>query len=238
MRLHRFHVDNTVDPNRDNRLVDTSVVHQIRRVFRLQSSDKAIFFDGSGTDYEAEIVSMDKDSITFRVIAMRKIERHSVRKVALAVSLIRKDNFEWVVQKGTELGVSEFIPLVSDRSEKKGLNMERARTIMIEACEQSGRGDSPVIREPMSLKDFLAGEKRYILAFHTDATINGAVADFSPKNLPKAGEIIACIGPEGGWTDDEVELFKSKGASIARLDAPTLRAETAAIAVATLLLLV
>ncbi len=237
MRFQRFYVEKPIDSGKENSLPDAALAHQLRRVFRLQRGDKAIFFDGSGVDHVSEIVSVTKDTVTFRVLESRSADtadgfaRSLRRKVALAASLIKKDNFEWVVQKGTELGVSEFIPLVSERSEKKDINMERARKIMIEACEQSGRGDVPVIREPISLEDFLGHEKRETIAFHTE----GAV--FAPKDIPATDDIVACVGPEGGWTGGEVEAFKKKGATIVRLDAPILRAETAAVAIATLLLL-
>jgi 16S rRNA (uracil1498-N3)-methyltransferase len=231
MRLHRFYIDTAIYPAKDNSLHSPELVHQFRRVFRLQSGDKVIFFNGSGDDYESEIVSMTKEVIEFRIIETRSVKRQSEKRIALAVSLIKKDNFEWIVQKGTELGVSEFIPLVSDRSEKKGFNMERARKIMIEACEQSGRGDVPVVREPLSFKDFISNEVRDIVAFHTEG------ANFSLESISAIKDIVACVGPEGGWTEDEVVAFKEKGASVARLGAPVLRAETAAVAIATLLLL-
>jgi 16S rRNA (uracil1498-N3)-methyltransferase len=196
----------------------------------LHEGDQAVFFDGSGIDFVSEIVSMTKDSLEFRVIETQAVKPHSGLRLSLAVSLVKKDNFEWVVQKGTELGVSEFVPLVSERSEKKSFNMERAKKIMIEALEQSGRSDMPEIREPQSLADFLASENRRIVAFHTDAdsSIYGT--------LSKEGELVACIGPEGGGSDREVEMFREKKAPIAKLSAPILRAETAAIAVAAVLL--
>lgn len=162
------------------------------------------------------------------------LETHSVKpiptKLSLAVSLIKKDNFEWVIQKGTELGVSEFIPLVSDRSEKKGFNMERAQKIMIEAVEQSGRGDVPAILEPVDVEVFLETEKRGMVVFNTTGI------NFFSKNSKEKEDRVACIGPEGGWSEKEIEMFKNKGAEIVKLDTPVLRAETAAVAVATLFL--
>lgn len=230
MRLHRFYWKGPIFSEKDNLLSDAALVHQLRRVFRLHEGDKAIFFDGSGDEHEAEIVSMGDEMMSFRVLETKIVKQHSSLKLSLAMSLIKKDNFEWVIQKGTELGVSEFIPLVSDRSEKKGFNMERAQKIMIEACEQSGRADVPEIREPRSLEDFLASEARGIVAFHTEGS------SFKAVDAAKSGELVACIGPEGGWTEREIEMFKEKGAAVAKLDTPVLRAETAAISVAAILL--
>jgi 16S rRNA (uracil1498-N3)-methyltransferase len=231
MRLHRFFIDRAIEEAGVQHFSDAEMAHQLRRVFRLHEGDKAIFFDGSGTDHVCEIVSFAKDEVAVRVLESVPAKRFSDKKVALAMSLIKKDNFEWVIQKGTELGVSEFIPLISERSEKKGFNMERARKIMIEACEQSGRGDMPTVAEPVALQDFLAAERRPLAVFHTQG------AAMFPENIPGAKDIVICIGPEGGWSDAEIESFKEKGASAVRLNAPVLRAETAAVSAASLLLL-
>lgn len=230
MRLHRFYISSNIYKEKINSFSNPSLVHQLRRVFRLHEGDQAIFFDGTGNDYVSEIVSMTDRVIEFRVVEARVVKPHSSLRLSLAVSLIKKDNFEWVIQKGTELGVSEFIPLVSERSEKKGFNMERAKKIMIEAVEQSGRSSVAEIREPMSLEDFLAEEKRGIVAFHTEGE------SMVNEDVAKTGELVVCVGPEGGWSEKEVSLFRERGAAVVKLDAPVLRAETAAIAVATLFL--
>ena len=230
MRLHRFYLSSNIHKEKINSFSNPEIIHQLRRVFRLHEGDKAIFFDGTGSDYVSEIVSMTDAKLEFRVHETIAVKLHSPRHLSLAVSLIKKDNFEWVIEKGTELGVSEFVPLVSERSEKKGFNMERARKIMIEAVEQSGRSFVPVIREPITLSDFLAEERRPVVAFHPgeDNVIDEVAA--------KKGEVVACIGPEGGWSENEVALFKNKKAHMIGLNTPVLRAETAAISIAALFL--
>ncbi|MBI5134596.1 MAG: 16S rRNA (uracil(1498)-N(3))-methyltransferase [Candidatus Taylorbacteria bacterium] len=230
MRLHRFYVTSNISKEKINSFSNPGLVHQLRRVFRLHAGDKAIFFDGTGDDHVSEIVSMTDEKLEFRVLETSPVKPHSSLRLSLAVSLIKKDHFEWVIEKGTEIGVSEFIPVMSERSEKKGFNMERARKIMVEAVEQSGRTFVPEIREPMTLEEFLAGEKREVVAFHTEG------ADLADEDIVKTGELVACVGPEGGWSEREVEMFREKGAAIVKLNSPVLRAETAAIAVATLLL--
>jgi 16S rRNA (uracil1498-N3)-methyltransferase len=189
-----------------------------------------IFFDGSGDEHVCEIVSLTSTEVQYRVRETRSVRPHSGMKLCLAVSLIKKDNFEWVIQKGTELGVAEFVPLISERSEKKGFNIDRARRIMIEAVEQSGRADLPTIAEPVVLDEFLGALDRKAIAFHTDGK------KFDRAALPVSGDLVAFIGPEGGWSDKEVSMFREKGIEVAKLDTPVLRAETAAVAIATLLL--
>ena len=239
MRLHRFFTPLPIGEGEINSIPDPSIIHQMMKVLRLQVGDEVVFFDGSGNEYQSEIVLLDKNIMEFRVLKKNKVKIHSPLKLSLAFSLIKKDNVEWIIQKCTELGVSEFIPLISERSEKKGFNLERAQKIAIEASEQSGRGDIPKIREPQTLAEFLEAEKRKIIVFHTCGN------NFERENLLKSPdsnlsskppELIACIGPEGGWSEKEILFFKERGASTVSLNAPILRAETAAIIVAVLLL--
>ena len=196
----------------------------------MHAGSTVVFFDGTGLDYTCEIVSLEKAEVTFRVLETSAVKPFSDVKVSLVVSLIKKDNFEWIIQKGTELGVSEFIPVISERSEKKGFNIERATKIMVEALEQSGRSDTARVSEPVLLDDFLAEEKRSTIVFHVSGN------EFTQESIPGSGEIVLCIGPEGGWTENEVAKFSQKNARVVRLHSPVLRAETAAIAAATLFL--
>ncbi len=239
MRLHRFFTPLHIEEGKINSIPDLVVIHQMMKVLRLQIGNGVVFFDGSGNEYQSEIVSLDKDAVKFHIIKTNKVKIHSSLKLSLAFSLIKKDNVEWIIQKCTELGVSEFIPLVSERSEKKGFNLERAQKIAVEASEQSGRGDIPKIHEPKTLAEFLAIEKREIVAFHTKGNNfeKENLSEFPDSNLnPKSSELVACIGPEGGWSEKEISMFGEKGASIITLNTPILRAETAAVAVTTLLL--
>ncbi|MDO8579336.1 MAG: RsmE family RNA methyltransferase [bacterium] len=237
MRLHRFFTTLPIEEGETNSIPDPSIIHQMTRVLRLQTGDEVMFFDGSGNEYQSEIVLLDKNIMKFRVLKTIKIKRYSSLKLSLAFSLIKKDNVEWIIQKCTELGVSEFIPLVSERSEKKGFNLERAQKICIEACEQSGRGDIPKIREPQTLAEFLEAEKRKIIVFHTGGNnFERESLLKSPNSNSKLPELVVCIGPEGGWSEREISLFKEKGASIVSLNTPILRAETAAVAIIVLLL--
>ncbi len=230
MRLHRFYILADILKGQSNSFSSDSLVHQLSHVFRLHKGDNVIFFNGTGTDYECEIVSLEGDEVVFRTIETYPVKRQSEVRITIALSLIKKDNVEWVIQKCTELGVSEFVPVISERSEKKGFNSERATKIMIEALEQSGRSDMVKISEPMTLADFLESEKRKMFAFHVTGDT------FKKSDVPTVGEVVLCIGPEGGWSEKEMDMFKEKGAVISKLDTPVLRAETAAIAVATVFL--
>ena len=140
---------------------------------------------------------------------------------------------EWVVEKATELGVSKIVPIISDRSEKKGFNIERARKIAVEASEQCGRADVPEIREVENLE---ASIKNYSSAVVFDSS-GITKGDPWPEPSGQRSPLVIFIGPEGGWTSKEIERFKKEKMEIFSLGNLILRAETAAItALATLIL--
>jgi 16S rRNA (uracil1498-N3)-methyltransferase len=181
------------------------------------------------------ISSLRNLGATVGVLKKNKIADVNQRKnIWLCVALIKKDNFEWVVQKATELGVSHIVPIICEHSEKRKLNMDRMKKIAIESSEQSGRGDIPVIHVTTTISDLfesgvLPQEK---IVFHPSGIPFGQY-----KDSTSAGSFGAFIGPEGGFSDKEMALFKSYNIPIVSLGTQILRAETAAIAVSALLLL-
>ncbi len=145
------------------------------------------------------------------------------KEVYLIWSLLKKDKNDWVLQKATELGVSHFVPIIADRSEKTGFNVERAEKILIEAAEQCGRSDIPTVREPMQLHTVLEEFQGMPLFICEQGTEEPQIS------LDKLGLI---IGPEGGWSDAEKQLFKDRDIAHIALGDFTLRAETAAVVAA------
>ncbi|MFM2357586.1 MAG: hypothetical protein RJA61_323, partial [Candidatus Parcubacteria bacterium] len=137
-----------------------------------------------------------------------------------------------ILEKCTELGVTHFVPIISERSEKKNLNYERAQKIIKEASEQSGRGTLPELGETCVLQDVFEKYPMDFIAF-----------DFSGTKLENNkfqitnSKIGILIGPEGGWTERELQVFKDKHIPLFTLGNQVLRAETAAVAVSSLLLL-
>jgi 16S rRNA (uracil1498-N3)-methyltransferase len=152
------------------------------------------------------------------------------------------------VENATELGVSHVLPILSERSEKKSLNMERLQKIAVEASEQSGRGNIPIIHPITKLeesfdyvKSHIGGDKRAIdrvagslqmLAFHTEGEFFSAEANQPIRawRRPSTMQIALFVGPEGGWSEREVELFHKENIPVKCLGKQVLRAETAAIA--------
>jgi len=229
MRFHRFYFTEKVGNKTDLTIESAELANQINRVFRLKKGDGVIVFDGSGNDYECKIVDFNQESVMLKVGEGNPSRYIPARKVCLYQAIIKKDKFEWIVEKATELGVTDIIPVLAERSEKKSLNKERLQKIAIEASEQSGRGDVPVVHEISSPKltveiisDFI-GEK---IALHLEGlSLEVARVTFTHKAQPLA----IFIGPEGGWSPTEIDMFHTLKVPIYSLGKQILRSETAAV---------
>jgi 16S rRNA (uracil1498-N3)-methyltransferase len=220
MRLHRFYIEENLKVKNELTLRDDGFIHQLRDVFRLSADDQVILFDGQGIDYTFDIKMLSKKEINLEKVSEGK-SFIPEKKVILLMSLIKKDNFELVLEKGTELGVTHFVPVITERVQKKNIDMVRANKIIKEASEQCGRGDLPTIDESIDLEDAL---KAYpdLIAFDISG---GNLNDYK---LP-TNDYQLLIGPEGGWSDRELQMFSDKKMKIFKLGNTTLRAETAAI---------
>lgn len=229
MRLHRFYTSEKIGDKKELTINSADLANQIVRVFRLGAGDKVVIFDGSGNDYVCDILGASaREGVSLNIVEVRPSRYMPTRKVYLFQSIIKKDKFEWVVEKATELGVTDIVPLLAERSEKKDLNIERLRKIAIEASEQCGRGDVPVVHGVMTR---LSGLSEYNFR-KIVMDLNGEVATArSGLALTSSLETIGIfIGPEGGWSPSELEMFHKNGVTVCSLGKQVLRAETAAIA--------
>ncbi|MEX0930489.1 MAG: RsmE family RNA methyltransferase [Candidatus Paceibacterota bacterium] len=224
MRIDRFYLSEPVSGDIIT-VTDADVIHQWMRVFRMKKGSKLVVFDGSGAEYEAIIRTIQPEKAELDVAETRTVAPVEPA-ITLAVALIKRDKFEWVLEKGTELGVRQFVPLVADRSDKKDIKMERAQKIVVEAAEQSGRGDVPDISEPTATGDFVSNidtANTYVLDL-AGAPFHESVSKNTPATF--------LIGPEGGWSDSERELFLNAGLQSITLGSQILKTETAAVSVA------
>lgn len=220
MTLHRFYVGNDIEMKHNFWLHDEHLLHQWRKVLRFQTGEQVILFDGVTHDRLYKIVELTEREAHLEHVT--DLERKVPGKnVFLLFSLLKKDKNDWVLQKCTELGVSHFIPLIADRSEKTGFNVERAQKIVIEASEQCGRSDIPVVREPMHIETAIDGLQDKVMLYICEQD--------GPDGTEPAESIGVFIGPEGGWSDHEKSLFTQRGVKHLNLHDFTLRAETAAV---------
>jgi 16S rRNA (uracil1498-N3)-methyltransferase len=249
MRLHRFFLKEAIQGKSKILLTEESLIHQWKKVFRLAAGDSVILFDGSGSEYVCDIILLTKELAELQIKEKKELKspnsNNASKKLWLFASIIKKDNFEWIVEKATELGAHAIVPVLATRSEKKDLNQERLLKISVEASEQSGRGDVPEIYEPVSLQDAFAllkeqekttGEEIRAVAFDPSGT--SFSEEMRVPRSPYSGEVGALfIGPEGGFTEEELSLFKENNVKIRSLGSQILRAETAAVAVSALFLI-
>src|SRR4051812_13947847 len=127
MRLHRFFTDQPLLTGKEIIVADEGTFHQWKHVFRFGEGDPIVLFNGKDGEFLSRIVSIGKKDAVAYVAEERAAARGPRRELWLFAALVKKDNFEWILQKGTELGVSHFVPLLTDRSEKKDFNSERMK---------------------------------------------------------------------------------------------------------------
>ncbi len=227
MRLHRFIGD--FDFSRRRLTVsDKSFVNQLKKVLRLNSGDEVIVADGKLREARARVVGFEKDFVEFDIVEVVGNNNEPRVSAVLYCALLKRENFELVAQKATEVGIAELVPVAAERTVKLGLKRDRLEKIIREAAEQSGRGIVPRLSLTLSFKDALEDAR--------DNDVNFFFEGNGPRGFPSCASEVArsrtvgvFIGPEGGWSDDEVGLAKEKKIGIVSLGPLTLRAETAAI---------
>lgn len=224
MKIHRFFTSEKVGENISITLTSESLVNQLRNVFRFSQGDEIIIFDNSGYDYLFTIEGYGKNTVTLKRKEIKENLVKTKKEIYLFASLVKKDNFEWIAQKATELGVSHIVPIMSERSEKKNLNIERIQKIIIEAAEQSGRATIPELHEIIDLKSALENYANIKSIAWDPSSIKFVSQDISDA-------VGLYIGPEGGWSPAELDLFSQNKISIRSLGPQVLKSETAVVAV-------
>lgn len=224
MRLHRFIGPFDCSQPRID-ISDPDIANQILRVLRLGVGDRLILADGQTNECIGEIVDRQKDGLTVSVIERHVNTNEPAVSCILYCAILKRENFELVVQKATEIGISEVIPVVSQRTVKLDIKAERLQKIVKEAAEQSGRGRLPIVHPALSFADALDHAK------HNDINIFFDFSDVLVESIAMRGTQRRglFIGPEGGWTEAEADAARAAGHAIGSLGALTLRAETAAI---------
>ncbi len=242
MRIHRFYIKkfegrqgeevhvSADSPDTAENEQNEALIHQWRDIFRMKTGDELAIFNAKEGEWRGEFASLDKKKGA-GIKLLEKIQAPELQKpkreIWLYMALIKNSNFDLVVEKATELGVSHIIPLATERTVKANLNFYRLNRLAIEATEQSGRIAPPEIHELMDLSEAIshakaAGKMLSEHIFYGDIAENQGIAEFSDTNA-------LFIGPEGGWTESEVTSFAADGIRPVSLGQFVLRAETAAI---------
>lgn len=221
------------------------IAHQLVRVLRQRPGDRVLVLDNQGSEFLVELQNLDARSAAGRVIERRQASAEPQLRLTLFIGLTQREKFEWILQKGTELGVAEFAPVITSRSlvqDQQGLQpggpkSRRWERIIQEAAEQSGRGRLPVLSPPARLADALsAGSRDYDLALipwegERKSDLQGTLRRTAAKDLSRGSalRLAALIGPEGGLAPEEVELGRKAGWIPVTLGPRILRMETAGV---------
>jgi 16S rRNA (uracil1498-N3)-methyltransferase len=220
------------------------IAHQIRSVLRMQPGHHITILDNSGIEWQVILTGIDRDSVRGQILSSQPAQGESSVQLTLYQGMLKAQKFEWVLQKGTELGVTCFVPTICQRSvvnNPADLAKKRARweRIIREAAEQSRRGKLPRLEPSLSLTgairqaDQQASSDTLILMPWEEAT--GLMLKTVLKQSP-ASSIALFIGPEGGFTGAEAAMAKDVGAHLVKLGPRILRAETAGLAVCSAIL--
>lgn len=204
-------------------ITEREFVNQVRNVLRLNVGEELILSSGSAEEARAKITSYGNKYVEVSILERMKNTREPKRSVTLYLSVLKRENFELAAQKATEVGVARIVPVISARTVKMNINKERVEKITKEAAEQSGRGVVPGIASAMSFEEALIDAKKNDLALFFDAEGK----EFKYSVLDKIKSVGIFVGPEGGWTNEEIEKSKEAKLISINLGALTLRAETA-----------
>lgn len=206
------------------------IAHQVSKVLRLAPGEQILLLDNVGSEYLATLTAVDRHKVQVKINGRQPAGGEPQVHLTLYQSLLKLDKFEWVLQKGTELGVSCFVPVITQRSvvhEPSPNKLARWQRIALEAAEQCRRGRVPVIAPPIKLAEaFAGGETLKLLPWEADQ--HHALADYLPKRSQLA-KVALFIGPEGGWSEEEVALAQTHAIAPITLGQRILRAETAAL---------
>ncbi|WP_295864364.1 16S rRNA (uracil(1498)-N(3))-methyltransferase [uncultured Xanthomonas sp.] len=231
MRLTRCHVELPLHAGAEVALPD-DVANHLLRVLRLREGDPCVLFNGDGCDYDAELLQAGKRNASVRIGAAQPVDNESPLAITLLQGVARGEKMDLILQKATELGVAAIVPVWAERTEVK-LDAARVdkrvahwRSVVISACEQSGRARVPQLSAPLALADAARAAAdspcRLILDPQGEQRLRSLA-------IGGAAATIA-IGPEGGWSPRDRATLEAAGFVGLRLGPRILRTETAGLA--------
>ncbi len=223
MNIRLYHPDSILENNTS--LLSKEHTHYLVNVMRLKRGSNVNFFNKNG-EWKSEIIFLNKDRVEVRFLEKIK-EGKNLFKTEIAICLVKKHPMDIILQKATELGVSKIIPIVSERTEVKEINIDRAKKIVIEATEQSNQLVPPEITNVTKLKDFLKtfNETSKLLFADVNSKNNLKIEDL--KNFKS---LCILIGPEGDFSPLEREsILQNRAVKPFTLSRNILRSDTAVI---------
>ncbi len=236
MALPFFYTD-IISTSQDFISLNEENSRHIVQVLRMIEGKQIHLTDGLGTIYTAEIVEAHKKNCSVKIIDTVK-EKVTQHKVCIAVSPVKNNSrFEWFLEKATEMGVAEIVPLICERTEKQNLKFDRLRGILISAMLQSQQAWLPVLHEPIKFEKFVkenTSANKFIA--HCEEQEKNSLKEIVAKMVNQPiNQSTILIGPEGDFTKDEINIALENNFTSVALGNTRLRTETAALVAATLL---
>jgi 16S rRNA (uracil1498-N3)-methyltransferase len=235
MSLPLFYIEN-FKPGQKEIVLDEENSKHIVQVLRMKEGEQLHLTDGKGNLITAEITDDHKKHCEVRIVATIN-HQPATRKITIAISLLKNSSrFEWFLEKATEIGINEIIPLICERSEKQKFREDRMKNILVSAMLQSQQCWLPVLHKPIDYQllfrqqDVIDASQKFIAHCIEDEKRN--LSDLVNESLPSQ---IILIGPEGDFTSEEVQLAIQNHFTTVSLGETRLRAETAGVVAATLL---
>ncbi len=235
--MHRFFIPpNTIHDNRV--ILRGDIVHQIRDVLRMRPGDEIILLDNSGYAHQTELTLIDRDSVRGTINDKWQLETEPSAQITLYQGLLKGQKFDWVLQKGTEIGVTAFVPVLAARcivgnlEDVSGTRVERWERIVVEAAEQAGRASLPHLSNPPLFTHACERAARGSLSLIPWEEEHERSLRETLSQVPKSKQINLFIGPEGGFAAEEIAAAKEHGIIPVSLGPRILRAETAGLAAA------
>lgn len=232
MRLTRCYVELPLAPGNELALPEATANHLLR-VLRLREDAPCILFNGDGQDYSARIVSAGKHQARVLIEAATAVDNESPLSITLLQGIARGEKMDLILQKATELGVSQIVPVNAERTEVRldATRLEKRmlhwQSVIVAACEQSGRARLPQLRAPAAL----AQAAQALQASATRLTLDPQGEHRLPTmQAPPHLTVAIAIGPEGGWSPRDRQMLAEAGFSGLQLGPRILRTETAGLA--------
>ena len=210
--------------------LDGSEAHHLLHVMRAKPNESVVLFDGRGDEFDATIVRNGRSTVELTIDAARSIDRELPWKLVLGIPIPKGERGRWLVEKAVELGVTRLVPLHTNRSGQTAAS-DKLQRITIEAAKQCGRNRLMEIDKARSWAQWLSQKASHKLIAQFGGCPPGQF------DREKNGGTLLAIGPEGGWTEEELDEAQSEGWQQVDLGPRILRMETAAIALVAALVL-
>lgn len=230
MRIPRIYLPQSLSAGNDVEL-DSNALRHVVQVLRLKAGHPLILFNGEGGEYTAELTRVEKRRATAHITEFQDINRESNLYTHLGLGISKGERMDFALQKAVELGVNEITPLFTEHcvvqlDDKRALKkQEHWQAVIISACEQSGRNTLPILNAPQSIKHWIN-----ILSSTTKLILDPVASTTLATVKPGTAGVILAIGPEGGFSQTEIDLAQENDFIGITLGPRVLRTESAAIA--------